>query len=1064
MKKMILLNDRHGIRWLIMLLLLLAFAPFVHAQTNLVTGTIRDENGLALPGVNILIKGTSIGTTTDGQGKFNLEASSTAVLSISFIGYGTKEMVVGNQTNIDIRLEASAEALSEIVVTGYQTQRRSDITGAIASVNLDQSKDIPGGGLMQSLQGKVAGLYIQTNGSPSGRATAVQIRGINTLVPTNQVAGTPGNGGPLYVIDGVPTTDPNIFSNMDPNTIQSMEVLKDASSASIYGSRASNGVILITTKEGKESSSLTFNTSISTQSNVRRVSMMNTMQMGEALWRGAINDGPNVPVNNQLYTYNWNGDYSNPILNSITPVPFVGGDPLTPSGNTDWQDAVYRPAVITTNSLTMTAGTGTTSALFGLAYTQNNGTVINNDYSRISGRVNVSTRLFNGRLRIGENLQLSKDTETPIPTDLGGNTVIQLTTVLQPIIPVYRTDGSFGGPVGGGFSDRNNPVHMSEINKDDKNHQFKAFGNMFAELEVLDNLVFKTSFGLDYTQNYNVNIERAFTQPAPARVINSLTETQEHFINWTWSNTATYLLVKGKHRANFLAGMEAVKSNAQSLAAGRQGFALEDVDYYVLNAGTGVISNSGTKTGNQLLSYFGNVGYVFNDKYMASVTMRYDGSSKFGENNKYGFFPAVSAGWILTNESFLSETPFFSNLKLRVGYASVGNQSGINDAARFETFAPNYGTTAGGSGIQPTGSSYSITGANTGTLASGFVKTRSANPDLKWESTAEVNVGLDFGFFKNKITGTVDYFTRQTKDILVTPPVIAAEGEGSAKTVNGATMANKGFELVLGYNGKAGEISYSINANVARAIDEITFLPASVITSYPNNAEKNILGRSSTSILGYRTDGIFKSPEEVASHATQPGKGVGRIRYKDLNGDGIINALDQDWLGTTLPDFTYGISASVRYKNFELTINTRGVQGVIVNDGSKNYTDFLGVSGITVNHGTRLLQAWNPQTNPTSTIPAMSTVNNNNEGRISDYFRVNGSYFKIQNTQLSYSMPKARIEKLRMSSLRFYALADNFLLLYRNSGTNAYTGPDPETPGILYPRPIRYTLGMDVRF
>jgi TonB-linked SusC/RagA family outer membrane protein len=1047
-----------------LLVWLIAFAANASfAQTSTIAGVVKDESGAAMPGVSILIKGTARGTTTDNDGKFVLSVDPSDVMVFSFIGYATQEVPVGNQTSVNIALEPSVSALSEVVVTGYQTQRRSDVTGAVASVSLEQSKDIPGGSAMQSLQGKVPGLYITTSGAPNGRASQVNIRGNNSLTA----------GSPLYVIDGVPTTDPNVFQNLDPNAIESMDVLKDASTASIYGSRAANGVIVVTTKAGKETTSLTFNSNVSVQYNGRRVKMMNVEQLGEAYWRGAVNDGPSVPMTTPLYSFDWNGDYSNPVLNKVNVVPFVGGDPNEPSGDTNWQNEIFRPAVVTSNSLTLTSGTANTNVLANIAHYKNSGTVLNNDFQRINGRLNTSIKFFEGRLRIGENLAISKAVETPVPVDLGGVSVIQLATILQPIIPVKKLDGSYGGPIGGGFSDRNNPVHISEINKDDKNHEFQTFGNLYAELEPIDNLVLRTSFGLEYGELYNVNIERAFTSPLPARTLNSLSILQQHNVNWTWSNTARYNFSFSKSRMTFLAGMEAIKNKMIQLGGTRQAFASEDVNYYVLNAGSGNVSNLGTQTGNQLLSYFGNVGYAYNDKYLASVTLRYDGSSKFGQDNKFGFFPAASVGWVLTKESFMANTAgFLSNLKIRAGFGRMGNQSTIADDARFETFAANYGTVAGVANTQNTGSAYDISGADSGTLPSGFVRTRTANNSLKWETTQEINAGIDFGIIKNRIMGSFDYFSRETKDILVTPPVIGVAGEGSLKTVNGATMKNRGFELSLSYNGQIGKFNYTINGNMSRAMDEVTYVPSSVITSYPNNAEKNIQGRSITSVLGYVTDGLFESAEEVTNSPTQPGKGLGRIRYQDLNGDGAINALDQTWLGTTLPAFTYGLNGTVSYGNWSLTITTRGVQGVIVTDASKNITDFLGVAGVTVNHGVRLLDAWSPQ-NPTSKIPAISTVNNNNEGRISNYERVNGSYFKIQNTELAYSLPKSVTDKMRMTSFRIYGIADNFLLICQRNGDKAFTGADPENPGangaptttnLFYTRPIRFTLGVDIRF
>ena len=400
-----------------------------------------------------------------------------------------------------------------------------------------------------------------------------------------------------------------------------------------------------------------------------------------------------------------------------------------------------------------------------------------------------------------------------------------------------------------------------------------------------------------------------------------------------------------------------------------------------------------------------------------------------------------------------------SDLKLRAGAGRVGNQD-IGDNARFGLYRTNYGTVVQSYG--PVGTAYDLSGVGTGSLPSGYVSVQAANPDLKWESTDELNLGIDFGFLNNKFTGSFDYFTRKTKDILIQVPYAAIEGEGRSKYLNGATKNNKGFEFVINYQNTAGKFTYNINANIGSFHDKITYLPASVVRSYPGNVEKNILGQSQTAMFGYITDGLFQNEQEVAASAAQPGKGIGRIRYKDLNKDGKIDALDQNWLGNQLPDFSYGIGGNIGYKNFMLSFFLAGVQGISLSNGIKSSTDFVGtVAGM--NYGTRTLEAWTPQ-NTGSSIPAVSLVNANDETRSSDYFIENASYLKLRNLQLGYNLPAGIVKRMHMTDLRFYLLGENLFTISDRKGVNQFTGPDPENPSNYYPRPTRLTLGLNLTF
>ncbi|HZY79069.1 MAG TPA: TonB-dependent receptor [Cyclobacteriaceae bacterium] len=1039
------------------------------AQDRTVSGTVKDEKGEVVPGANIVEKGTNRGTVTDMNGKYTIAAPTGATLLFSFVGYRTTEVVLANQTEINVDLEPDVTSLNEVVVTGYQTQRKSDLTGSVAVVNMSEAKDIPSGSALQNIQGRVPGLYIQSDGSPSGAARSVNIRGVNTL----------GNTNPLYIIDGVPTTDPNVFQFMDPNSIESMQVLKDASAASIYGSRASNGVIIVTTKQGKDRVSISVNSSLTFANYTRRIPMMNTDEMGRTLWQASVNDGTPTSAHSARYTFEEHTDANGVrVLDRVIPTPFVNGDPNIPSGDTDWQNEVFKTAMISQNNMTITSGGPRSSSLVSLTYFTNSGLVVNNDYQRYNARINNSMNFFEGRLKIGENLQIMKAREHPMGNDqgavatwnadgtqragaVGGATPLVLATTIQPLLPVRKLDGTYAGPIGPGFSDRMNPVFLADLDKDDVNNDMQTFGNIYADVSILDNLVFRTSFGVDYTSNYDLNYEKKFSHGFLNRTINNMSVAQRHKINWTWSNTVNYNLEVGKSRLDLLGGIEAVKNYTQVLSVVKQGYAVEDKEYFQLGSGTGITTANGFATGNQLLSYFGKANYVYDDKYLMSVTVRYDGSSRFGENNKFGLFPAVSLGWTLSNENFIkNNVQAISNLKLRASTGRVGNQE-IGDFSRFQQFSTNYGTIDGTS-TRATGSAYDISGANTGTLLSGYVATRTANPNLRWETTDEVNVGVDFGFLNQKFTGSFDYFNRNTKDILITPTTVGAIGEGATQTVNGATMANRGFELTFGYHDTRGNFTWSVDGNVSRFMDEITYLPSSVVRSYAGNVEKTILGHSRTAVFGYVADGLFQNAEEVAAHATQPGKGVGRIRYKDLNGDGVIDALDQDWLGTELPGAIYGLNVQVGYKAWSLAIFMRGVANINVNDANKSFTDFLGTN-VGVGKGTRLMDAWTPQ-NPSATIPAVSNVNTNTETRVSTYLRTSGDYFKVQTMQLSYTVPQSFAERLKMTSFRIYGLADNAILIFKKKGENAFTGPDPETPGTIYPRPVRYTFGIDLKF
>ncbi|MFD2569674.1 SusC/RagA family TonB-linked outer membrane protein [Spirosoma soli] len=1047
--------------YLLVVAALLMTVSLTMAQRT-ITGSVLDaKNREPLPGASVIILGTTTGTVADAKGKFSLSAPQSATgIAVSFIGYTAQEVSIKNESDITVLLTEGGQ-LAEVVVLGYTTARRQDLTGAVAIIEPSVTKNTSSGNPLQALQGRTPGLYIEKTGTPSGEASRILIRGANTL----------GNNDPLFIIDGVPTKRPQVFQSLNPTAIQSVQVLKDASSASIYGSRASNGVIIVTTKNGYNTDgklAVQFNTSITSQSEKpERFKMLGSVDRGRALWRASVNDGVDpASAYGEIYSFDWNKDFKNPVLNGVTPNPYVGGNQQVPSGNTDWQDALYKTAYVTNNDLTVSGGTKSSSIMVNLSYFNNTGLVRYTGYDRLTGRLNGLTSKFDGRFKLGVNLQMTTSRETPVTNDLGGAPTPGLAVTLAPTIPVYTSTGDFAGPIGSGYSDRNNPVFMQYINRWDKINRTFVFGNVYTEIEPIRGLIFRSSLGMDNARYGFKNIEQSFQNGFIARSLNSLTLNTNRFLSLTWTNTLRYSFGVGDHRFNALAGVEAIRDNLDDVVSYRENFAVQTEDFFVLSAASGNASSTGTSTGSRLLSQFARVDYNFGDRYLAALTLRRDGSSRFGADNRYGFFPAASVGWRLDKEAFMQNIKAISSLKLRAGVGRIGNQD-IGDLARFGLFEPRYGTLASQvpnghnsffDQYWNVGTAYDLNGTGSGTLPSGFVQTQGQNTALRWETTDELNLGLDFAFLNGSLAGSLDFFTRETRDILIKPPVAAAVGEGQLKFVNGATKTNKGFELSLAYFGKPiGDFTWNVSTNFARFRDRITVLPEEVRSAFAGNAVTTILGHSQFDLFGYRTDGLFQSQAEVDAHAQQVGAGPGRIRYRDLNGDKKIDALDQEFFGTTLPALEYGTRLELGYKNFDFSIFGSGVAGRTGFDPYTFYNNFIRGRE---NVGPGVFDAWTPQ-NTSSRIPALTLSDGNNETRTSDYFNVNTSYYKIRNVQLGYTFPKEMIGKIGVTSLRLYGMAENVIWFKSKS----FLGPDPERVDInTVPVPRTFTVGLNVSF
>jgi len=1049
-----------------LLFLLLIFVPIGLLAQGQITGTvISADDGMPLPGASVVVQGTTTGTTTDFDGNYSLDdVASDATLVFSYIGFIKAEVPVDGQSTIDLTMQADAQQLDEVVVTGYTAERKIDLTGAVTVVDIApiEGQSLSSGSTVQALQGRVPGLFIEKSGDPTGQSNRILIRGVTTL----------GDNNPLFVIDGVPTVRPEVFSNINPSTIESVQVLKDASASSLYGARAGNGVIIVTTKNRAKASegeklSVSINSNLSALSeNKQRYDVLNAQQRGEILWRASVNDGADPAAGfGEIYSFDWNGDFNNPILNSVTPQPFVGGDMTIPVGDTDWQDETYKTGYVYNNEISVSGGTEKSFHMLNVGYLKNTGILKNTGFERYNAKLNSNFNLFDNKVRVGINTQFSTSDETLASPDVGSAPTPSLAISLAPTLPVYDANGEFAGPLGAGYSDRNNPVLMQFLNRWDNTDRTTVFGNIYAEWDILENLTFRTSVGLDYNDIKRKDIEPRVNNGFVNRANNRLIIDQSKFTSVVFTNTLNYNLEVGEHRFSVLLGTESIKDDFDSVFASADNFAVETEDFFVLSAATGTRTNTGTSTGSRLLSQFGKINYAYSDRYLASFTLRRDGSSRFGPDNRYGIFPAGTLGWRIDRESFMEDVDWLSNLKLRAGYGEVGNQT-IGDVARFGLFESRYGPNR--AAIEGTsfffdtfyniGTAYDLNGNNGGTLPSGFVSIQAPNEELKWETTREWNFGIDFGIFNNALIGSFDYFTRETSDILINPPIASAIGEGQQRFLNGATTETTGWELMLNYS-KTFEngINLGVTTNFGAFQDEITELPAEVRAAFPGTAQNSIIGQSQFAIFGFRTDGLFQSQGEVDAAPDQIGARPGGIKFVDINNDGTINADDRDFIGNTLPDLEYGVRIDLGYKNWDMSIFGSGVAGRIGRDPSIGFNNFASARE---NAGTGVLNAWTPS-NTSTDIPSLSLVNNDNT-QDSDYLFRNNSYFKLRNLQIGYSLPQKIVEKLAgMTTFRIYLQGENLFWFTPSE----YIGSDPERTNLnTIPVPTLLSLGLNLNF
>ncbi|WP_240163916.1 SusC/RagA family TonB-linked outer membrane protein [Spirosoma taeanense] len=1059
-------------------------APIRHKQPAVlpINGKVVDAAGEAVPGATVVLKGSSsLGTTTDAEGGFTLNVpDGSTALVVSSIGYVTQEVAISNRTQIVVTLQSDVKALSEVVVTGYSSQSRRDITGAVTTVDTKELTKVTAPNVAQQLQGRVPGVTVTSNNSPGGEAT-VRIRGFGTI----------NNNDPLYIIDGVPTKGG--LNSINPNNIESMQVLKDAASASIYGSRAANGVIIITTKKGKVGTpQFTFNSRVGVQ--VGKVDLgliRNPQEFGDLLWiqrrnAGVLTNGnpshqqygngptavvPDYILAGSSYGLSEGDPRTNPSLYNYNRTGFYQIVKANKEG-TDWHKAILRPAAIQEYNIGANGGTEAGRYAIALNYFKQDGVLIHTSFDRYSLRSNTEF-LFKKRVRLGENLEVSYTQNKGYYSNNGtastannqdGNPIGNGYRIPS-IIPVYDIMGNFAATRAAGLGPATNPVAQLWRARNNQLNTFRAFGNAYAEIDILENLVARSSIGIDITNANRASYTLLDLEEAEIEAANSLTNANAYDINWTWSNTLNYSRTFANvHKLSVLAGSEAIRGTGRDFSATRTTFFSEDPQYMFLNSGTAGINNSGSGYEWALFSLFGKVNYSLKDRYLLEATIRRDGSSRFGQNNRYGTFPAVSAGWRLSDESFMAGLTWINDLKIRAGWGQTGNQE-IGNYNGFSTYRSSLSQ-----------SSYAIDGSNN-SVQSGFDTEAFGNPDAKWETTTQTNIGLDATLLKGKLGITLDLYDRTTSDMLYQVSLPATQGVATIPFVNVGEMNNKGIDLGLNFNGKAldGSLSYGVGVNFSTYKNRVVRLNSSssavllgpAIRSY--TWTRSVAGMPLYSFYGLKIDGIYQNQSEVDAGPKYPGyAAVGKYKYHDTDGDGTITDNDRMFLGNPHPDFTYGINLNLGYKNFDLSAFFQGVQGNELLNMVKRWVDFNNQAG---NRSLRMLyDSWTPE-NPDAVLPILD-ANDSRSQQPSSYFIEDGSYFRMKNLTLGYTLPASLAQKIRFENARVFLQAQNLFTITKYSGIDPEVTSVGSTPGSTvlgvdqgnYPNSKMYQIGLNFGF
>jgi TonB-linked SusC/RagA family outer membrane protein len=1032
-----------------------------------IKGTVTDAQNIPLPGVTVKLKGSTIAVSTDVNGKYSITVPGTGgMLVFTFLGFTTQEIPVGTQTVIDVKLAEESKTLNEVVVVGYATQKKKDLTGAVTVVNVEDMIKTPTGSVNEQLQGQAAGVTVVSSGMP-GQEPDVHIRGVNTF----------GDNTPLYVIDGVPTTD---ISTLNPDDVANLQVLKDAGAASIYGSRASNGVIIITTKKGNGKVKIQYDGYYGAQ-----------VPKSGNVWH-TLN--PQETANLQMLAEKNSGvtDFSDPqygngptyvLPDYIQPAGAHEGDPsvdpklyyVNPyytdpndyynfyrivranKTGTDWFHEIFRTAPITSHNISLSSGSDQGNYLFSANYFNQQGTLINTYERRYNIRANAQYN-FSKYFRAGENISYTV-TDNPQVSINNPDATIAYAFREQPIIPVYDIMGNYAGGDGPGLGDAPNPVAVQQRTQNDKYLSYRLFGNVFAEANFAKYFTIRTSFGGELGSSTYHSFQYPTYENAENSLVNQYNAGSTSNYDYTWTNTLSYHQAFGKHDLKVLVGTEANQNGGSGVGGSRQGYYSFDPNYVNLSTGAadGQNNYSYHNAPRSLFSYIGRVDYAYNDKYLLSGVIRRDGSSAFV--NQYGWFPAVSAGWRMSQENFMKNISWITDLKLRGGYGVMGNQSNIGSLNQFTQFSSSIGQ-----------SYYGIGGSS---IVPGYYESDLGNPDARWEKDINSNIGIDATLFHDMLSFTIDYYRKDIRDLLFNPPLPGTAGNANPPYVNIAQMKNNGidasvtgnFKIQKDFNITATLSVTTYNNKIVKVDNDATYFDTDFGRRVGTNLVRNQVGHSVGEFFGYKVVGFWNSQAEInqanakAQKATgdpsavyEQDIGLGRFKYADVNGDGQITDADRTFLGNPNPDFSSGLNLGVNYKNFDFSIFLYGVFGNKIWNNVRYWRDFYS-SYQTAKSYNALYNSWTPtHTNAIAPIQETGSYFSTN-GAANSYFVEDGSYIRAKNTQLGYTFNSETLKKLSITKLRVYFSVANLFTITK------YTGVDPELPGT--PQHASTDFGID---
>ena len=1041
---------------LLAIVMLGSFSSF--AQDRKVSGKVSGTDSQGIPGVSILVKGTNTGATTDVNGAFSITVkSATAVLNISAVGYKSQSITVGSQSSVNVTLAEDNSQLDEVIVTGYSVTNKKASTAAASIVKAKDLQIAPSGNVEQQLQGRVAGVTLITNGQP-GTNSIIRVRGFGAF----------GGNEPLYVVDGVPVGSTDFLS---PDDIESSTVLKDAAAASIYGARAANGVIVYTTKSGSRNKGLTVTYDGlygGTDPNVGGAPKMLTPQE-QADWthvayrNNAAANGTAVAYTHPQYgtsaqatlpTYlHFNGANGVNSGDMAAAQAAFAANPLTTfvirtnKAGTNWYDEITRFGTTMRHSLGIQGGTDRGRFYLGLSGQEQQGILLENDFKRYSGRFNSEWDLGK-KVRIGENLQF---TYRSVRGQAGGNnglgiaadeSVILSAYRMPTAIPVFDDFGSYASTKAGGFNNPRNPVRqIMRNNLNDNNYNANAFGNVYLEYEPIKDLIVRSSLGGQFNNSSFKNYNYRYLGDSEPEASDSFSEGSSYVFSYVLTNTVAYKYKWRKHGVNVLAGMEALNTGAgrNISGSGINPFSM-DLDFVTLNAVQSPVVNSSLFSGVNFYSLFSKLDYNFDEKYYLTGVVRRDGSSRFGSENRYGIFPAVSAAWRITSEEFMKDLPAITDLKLRLGWGLMGNSNNVDPANQYSLYAANRGS-----------SFYPIDGQSSG-ANEGYFRSRIGNSAAKWETSETANIGMDATLLNGKWEIALDVWRKDTRDLLFGVPLPAVVGNSAAApAVNVAKMRNQGIDLQIINRGNiTSDLKYELTFNNSFLSNEIvSFAPG--ITNLLGGSFRGIVpvrmevGRSLSSFYGYQVLGYFNSAAEVAAAPAQSGKGVGRFRYADTNGDGAITPADRTYLGSPVPTYTGGINIGLTYKDFEFATYLYASAGNKIWNQSKWFTDFHGTfegSG----KGERAKQSWTPELGNNASAPIWESASNiSTSAAENSWYVEDGDYIRIQNISLGYNIPKSYTSKIGIKRAKFTLSANNIFTFTKYKGLDPGVGGAADT-------------------